>query len=239
MLWLNQIKYSGKRYSGYLIEKVVGEGRYGVCFLAHSRFGLQVIIKRFKSSLIKKGKERIAIEAIILSQISHANIPEFIGVVHEKNFYGFVLELKTGDTVESMLFKQKHRFSYEEIFTVGSQLINIITYLHENGIIHGDIHPSNVLIENGVVNLIDFGLSRRVDYIHYTFDIDFSYLGDFLLYLLYSTHMPLTGKKCAWYNELNLSSDQNIFLKKLLRLEQPYDSITEVGYDFKRAFGRK
>ncbi len=237
MLWLHHIKHSGRKYGDYVIEKDVGEGRYGICFLAHSNCGARVIIKRFKPASIKGNKERIAMEAVALSQISHIAVPKLLGVVHEKDFYGFVLEKKPGDTVESLLFKQKHRFTHSEIFKIISQLIDIISYLHNKGIIHGDIRLPNVLIDNGVVYLIDFGLSRRGDFVRCTYGIDFSYLGDFFLYLLYSSHKPKKGKRLAWYNELDLSPEQKMFLKKLLRLEEPYICIEEVKNDFIQSFG--
>jgi len=236
MLWMNHLIYSGREFGGYTIEKAAGEGRYGICFYAHSGCGSRVIIKRFRPSFIKRDEERTAVEAVLLSQIDHHAVPKLLGIVNEKGFYGFILEEKPGDNVESMLFKQKHQFFRKEIFKTVSQLIDIIWYLHDKGIIHGDIRPPNVLIDNGVVYLIDFGLSRWVDYNRHTFDIDFSYLGDFLLYLLYSSFEPKKCKKLAWYNELELLPEQKMLLKKLLRLEKPYENIGEVKDDFYRAF---
>lgn len=237
MLWINHIRNVGKIYADYFIKKVVGEGRYGICFLAYSGCGTQVIIKRFKPASIKGNEERIAMEAVVLSQISHRAIPKLLGVIHEKDFYGFVLEKKPGDTVESLLFRQKHRFTHSEIFKIITQLIDILSYLHGKGITHGDIRPPNVLLDHGFVYLIDFGLSRRGDFIRCPYGIDFSYLGDFFLYLLYSSHKSRKGKRLAWYNELDLSLEQKMFLKKLLRLEEPYSCIEEVKKDFIQSFG--
>jgi serine/threonine-protein kinase len=70
----------------------------------------------------------------------------------------------------------------------------------------------------------------------YKYDIDFSYLGDFLLYLLYSTYTAQKKKRLPWYQELPLSPEQKTFLKKLLRLENSYESIDEVKKDFIEAF---
>ncbi|MDD3229695.1 MAG: protein kinase family protein [Oscillospiraceae bacterium] len=237
MLWLNHLRFSGRKFGSYTIEKVAGEGRYGICLNAYSNRGARVIIKWFKSSSIKRDKKRTAVEADILSKIDHFSIPKLLGVINEKGGYGLILEEKPGDTVESMLFKHRHQFSRKEIFRIVSQLVDIIWYLHDKGIIHGDIRPPNVIINNGAVYLIDFGLSRRVDYDKNTFDIDFSYLGEFLLYLLYSSFKSKKYKKFAWYNELYLLPKQKILLKRLLRLEKPYENIREVADDFHQAFG--
>jgi len=236
MLWLNHIKYSGRQYGAYIIEKAVGEGRYGICFRAHSNCGLQVIIKRFKPTLIKKYVEKNTAEAVILSQVNNTAIPKFLGVINEKDFYGYIFEQKPGDTVQALLFKQKHHFTREEIYRTVSQLIDIMCYLHDKGIIHGDIRPPNVLINDDTIYLIDFGLSRRVSFTHGTYSVDFSYLGDFLLYLLYSSYKPQKWRKRAWYDELDLSPAQKMFIKRLLQLEEPFVNVEEVKDDFRRAF---
>lgn len=239
MLFLNSIKYRGKQYGKYTIIKPVGEGRYGMCFLAHSNEGTPVIIKRFKPNFLKKNKEKNAYEAVILSQINHIAIPKFLGVINEKCFYGFVLELKQGITIEAMLFKYKYSFSDIEIYSIGIQLIAVIKYLHQNGIIHRDIRIPNVILDNSKIYLVDLGLARWTDDKRYSFDIDFSYLGDFLLYLIYSSYKRKGKyKNKPWSEELSLSYEQKVFLKRLLMLENPYKNIAEVEIDFLKAFGK-
>ncbi len=184
MLFFNSKKYCGKQYGKYTIIKSVGEGRYGVCFLAHPISGTPVIIKRFKPNILKKNKDKNAYEAVILSQIKHKSIPELLGVINEKGFYGFVLEFKNGCTVKDLLFKYKYKFTKKEFFNISIQLIEIIKYIHSNGVVHRDIRIPNVLINKEEVYLIDFGLARWADNNKYPYDCDFSYLGDFLLYLV-------------------------------------------------------
>ncbi|WP_298198272.1 protein kinase [Desulfosporosinus sp.] len=75
-----------------------------------------------------------------MSKLTHSAIPELLGVINEEGLYGFVLELKLGTTIKDMLFKQRHIFTNNEIYMIGSQLINIIRYLKQNSIIHRDAH---------------------------------------------------------------------------------------------------
>ncbi len=203
--------YIGKQYGGYTLLKLIGEGRYGVCFLAESHNGTQVVIKRFKPSIFKKNKDKNMYEAVILSQLSHQAIPELLGVINENDFYGFVLEKKRGDTVQSLLFEKKYRFTKQEIYFIGYQLIDIIQYLHSHGVVHRDIRIPNVLVDNGIVYLVDFGLARWADNARYKYEIDFSYLGDFLLYLLYSTFSKQTKRNLPWYEELSRLTDKCCF----------------------------
>ena len=230
-------KYVGKQLGRYEIETPIGEGRYGICFLARSDSAQKVAIKTFKPSMFKKNSKKNAYEAVILSKLKDKRIPEFLGVINEKGFYGFVLEFKEGCTVKDMLFKHKHKFSNEEIFNIGIRVIGIIKYLHQNGVVHRDIRTPNVLINNGEVYLLDFGLARWADNNNYPYNLDFSYLGDFFLYLLYSSFEPKEKhKNLPWYKELLLTPDQELFLRKLLVLELMYENIKDIEADFIKAF---
>ena len=228
------IKHSGRQLGPYTIERAIGEGRYGLCFLAKSEHGNRVVIKKSKFPGVFKNDIH---EAIILAKLKDKRIPEFLGVVNEKRFYGFVLEFKYGCTVKDLLFKHNYQFTNEEIFNIGLQLIKIIGYLHENGVVHRDIRIPNVLVNEGEVYLIDFGLARWTDNNRYRYDLDFSYLGDFLLYLLYSSyHKKRMSKTLPWYQELLLTNEQQLFLKKLFRLEIAYENTNQIEKDFMSAF---
>ncbi len=237
-MWLYRtLKYSGKRFGKYIIEKPIGEGRYGLCLLARSDIGEKVVIKKFKRSIFKKNSEGSVNEAIILSKLVDNRIPKFLGVINQKGVYGFVLEFKHGYTVKELLFKYKHKFTTEEFFDIGTQLIKIIKYIHGNGVVHRDIRIPNILIDKEEVYLLDFGLARFADNDKYPYDLDFSYLGDLLLYLLYSSfETKKNHKKLPWHKELALTSTQRLFLKKLLGLELTYENIDDIETDFIKVF---
>jgi len=89
-----------------------------------------------------------------------------------------------------------------------------------------------VIIDNEEVYLIDFGLARWSDN-QYPSHLDFSYLGDFLLYLLYSLFQTKKmHKKLPWHQELPLTPEKTIFLKRLFGIEGIYDNINDIERDF-------
>lgn len=240
LLVFNSKKHCGKQLAEYTIIRSVGEGRYGKCYFASAPSGYPVIIKRFKPKMFKKNHEKSEYEAVILSQLKHDKIPELLGVINYKGFYGFVLELMNGNTIEEMLFKQKHIFNDTEIYDIGIQLIEVIKYLHFNGVVHRDIRCANVLYDGNNISLVDFGLARWIDGKQYKCDTDFSYLGDLLLYLLYSSfEKPKNYKKQTWYEELRITCNQKLFLKRLLRVESPYGDIFEIECEFIKLFKPK
>lgn len=232
--------YGGKKIGEYTIIQSVGEGRYGKCYFASSPSGCPVIIKYFKSKMLKKNKEKNEYEAVILSLLKHDKIPDLLGVINYKGFYGFVLELRNGNTIEEMLFKQNHIFNNTEIYNIGIQLIDVIKYLHFKGVVHRDIRCANVLYDGSNISLVDFGLARWIDGKQYKCETDFSYLGDLLLYLLYSSfEKPKNYKKHPWYDELRITCNQKLFLKRLLGLEPPYRDIFEIECDYIKLFEAK
>lgn len=225
----------GKRIGPYKLIAFLGQGRYGVCFRAE-KDGQALIVKKYKSGMLRRNQAKNFYEAQILSQLQHPGIPRLIGIIDEPGFNGLALEAKSGVTLEAMLFKQKHRFSGADIFRIGMQLIAILTYLHEHGVVHRDLRIPNVLLEGDRVSVVDFGLARWEDRQRYTRESDFAYLGDLLLYLLYSNFQGQNRKNLPWYEELPLTPAQRTFLKRLLQLDEPYQSIEQVAQDFRAAF---
>lgn len=234
------LRYAGKRVGQYTIDRLLGEGKYGLCFLAKSGNGNQVVIKKYKKSLRKDNLPDRINEAVILSKLEDERIPEFLGVINVSGFYGFVLAYKRGSTVKDLLFTHRHIFSWEEFYHIGTQLIDIIKYLHDNGVVHRDIRIPNVVIDQGKLSLIDFGLARWADK-EASYDLDFSYLGDFFLYLLYSNYERQNKRKpwlkeLPWYDELSLTQEQIMFLKRLFGMEARYDNISDIETDFIKFF---
>ncbi|WP_062106389.1 protein kinase family protein [Bacillus niameyensis] len=232
----NANKWIGKKYGEYKIVRLLGEGRFGIGYLAVTDQGEKVVIKRFKTRPFKKNKDKNAYEAIILSQLENQAIPKLLGVISDKDLYAFILEYKPGHTVENMIFIQKYKFQQREIYDIGCQLISIMKYLHREGVVHRDIRIPNILISDSKVSLVDFGLARWYDGQNYLYDQDFSYLGDFLIYLHYTTFVKQQRKSLPWYRELELTDRQIHLYKRMLRLEEPFSSIDELERNFKFAF---
>lgn len=219
----------------YIVQEILGEGRYGICYqICH---GPELyMLKQLKRGMLKKSSGKVYFEEEILRALEHNRIPRFIEKVELEGFYGYVLEFKEGRTFEDIIFLDKYIFSREEIFNVGRQLINILKYLHSKGIVHRDIRVPNTLYHEKKVNLVDFGLARWINNEKYRADMDFAFLGDFLLHLYYSSFECKELKKHPWYDELELTEKEQLFLKRLMGVEQRYKSICEVERDFFNAF---
>lgn len=249
----------GSQIGAYTVLDIIGEGRYGICYLVQDDKS-KYILKQLKRGMLKKSSAKTSYEEEILMSLSHSRIPRFIKKIRFKNFYGYVLEFKAGKTLEEVIYNEGCVFTPEEIYRIGLQVIEILKYLHGNNIVHRDIRVPNTLYDDGQIYLLDFGLARWVDHKRYKVDVDFSYFGDFLLHLHYTSFELTsdksvevkTGADCCglktlrrlwskirsnkakvWYEELELKPEVVLFLKRLMGLEERYKSINEVERDFR------
>ena len=119
-----------KKVGDYTVASCIGKGRYGVCFLAFDPDGNKVILKRFRPRMWRKNRHANHYEAVILSGLEHPAVPELLGVINNQKGYYFVLEYKDGFTLEQWLFEKKKVFTAEEIYRIGSQIFEVLEYLH-------------------------------------------------------------------------------------------------------------
>ena len=230
--FFNHKKYNkGEMIQGYRILDVIGEGRYGICYSVEKDNNIH-ILKSIKPKFLRRNKDKLFYEKEILLSLNNENIPKIIDEINISNEYGYIMEYKEGCTLEELLFGYRCVFSREDIYNIGIKMIEIIKYLHKRNIVHRDIRLPNIIINKDQVFLIDFGLSRWIDDDRYKPDVDFSFLGDVLIHLYYSSYTKNSRVTKPWYEELELSKDELYFLKRLLRLEKNYDNIEEVERDF-------
>lgn len=229
--WRRKIYPPGYLLGGYKVIRVIGEGRFGVCYLVDLE-GKQYVLKEIKSKGLKKSGNKVIFEEKILSSIDHPAIPKIIDTIKNDNIYAYILEYKSGKTVEDMLFGDNYTFTPSEIYKIGFRIIDIIKYLHVRNIVHRDIRVPNVIINEEDVYLIDFGLARLANNERYIPSVDFSYFGHLLLHLYYSSFKKTNRKSQPWYDELELSSSELKFLKRLLGLDEEYKNIYDVEKDF-------
>lgn len=231
----------------YEIVEFLGRGSYGNSYLVYDREKQnQAVLKqlRLHKRMFKAGKIAFEQEQQLLKEMDHSFFPAFYGKGEYHNTPFFTMEYVNGKTFEQLIFEEGKTYSEKEAFQMGLQLLKIINWLHDNGIVHRDIRIPNVMITQNQLRLIDFGLASRFNPNHLpSFELDyikkvaspvsdFYALGHFLLFLLYSTYESEDKIEKSWEEELDLSDSAHRILRKLLAIDEPYQACKEIEKDF-------
>ena len=107
--------------------------------------------------------ENFKIEAKILWDLKHPNLPELFGFFSENQRYFLVMEYIDGLTLEELLERNNAPFSERRVLGWARQLCDVLEYLHSQSppIIFRDMKPGNIMLtRNGQIKLIDFGIAR-------------------------------------------------------------------------------
>lgn len=119
---------------------------------------------KFLSPQINKNEHSIISEARILSGLTHSNIIRFFeyNLCQKTNIEYIILELLYGFNLKD--FIKYNILSFKEKIKIFIQIIDAIKFIHQHNIVHLDLKPENIFIENNLtVKILDFGLSRIKD----------------------------------------------------------------------------
>ncbi|MCY1019766.1 serine/threonine-protein kinase PknK [Pyxidicoccus sp. MSG2] len=160
----------GRRYQ---ILRCLGRGGFGTVYLARDRFGGLVALKRlhasrcdaFAAGFPESGPPpkhnyrttlALAHEFEVLASLRHPNIISVLDYGFDGPWPYLVLEFLCG----AQTFTQAGRGQSRAV-QVGMlvQMLQALLYLHRRGILHRDLKPANILVVDGQVKLLDFGLA--------------------------------------------------------------------------------
>ncbi|MGG3032157.1 serine/threonine protein kinase [Bacillus stercoris] len=227
----------------YKIEECLGMGGYGLVYLCTDILTqTPYVLKQLRPTKAKKEKEKVRFqqEIKLLKSIHHPQIPGFIDefIIDGQTYY--VMQFIEGENIEELLFFQKQPFTEFMALQMISQLLEIIEYLHDRLIFHSDIRTPNIIINNGRLSLIDFGLAKQLtseetEEIKVRKQDDFFDPGEALLFLLYSQYKGKKKKNGTWLEELTLTKEVTLLLKKLLGIDEEYQHTASIREDLYRA----
>lgn len=150
----------------YKLEDFIGQGGMSLVYRAVDiRTGHSVAVKILKSEYNsdKEFLERFQREAQAASLMSHHNLVNLLDVGVEGEYRYLVLEYVNGNTLKDII-RQKGRLNYQTAIQITIRILSALQHAHDNGIIHRDIKPQNVLIHaDGHVKVSDFGIARMTN----------------------------------------------------------------------------
>jgi serine/threonine protein kinase len=158
---------TGETFAGrYTIEAVLGRGGMGTVYRARdTELGETVAIKTLRPELVQDAdsRERFKDEIRLTRRITHRNVVRTHDFGEAKGLCYLTMEFVEGLTVRELL-NVRRRLEVEPALAIGIQLAESLVVAHGMGVIHRDIKPQNMLLnDEGVLKVMDFGVARLVE----------------------------------------------------------------------------
>jgi hypothetical protein len=155
------------RLGHYEILEVVGRGGMGIVLRAfdeklHRVVAIKALIPALAASA--PARERFVDEARATAAISHDNVIAIHAVEDDGPVPYLVMPFIDGPTLQEKV-DRNGPLPLDEVLRIGSQIAAGLAAAHAQGLVHRDVKPANILLENGVerVKITDFGLAQAVD----------------------------------------------------------------------------
>ncbi|XP_028307867.1 calcium/calmodulin-dependent protein kinase type 1G-like [Gouania willdenowi] len=126
--------------------------------------------KAFAMKCVKKKQQKkdpnLENEITVLRRIKHDNVVGMEDFYESRTHYYLVMELVSGGELFDRIL-DRGVYSEKDASSVIQQVLQAVSYLHQNGVVHRDLKPENILYyspeENSKIMISDFGLSKMVD----------------------------------------------------------------------------
>ena len=157
--------YVGRRFGSYVTEAKIGEGGMGKVYRAARVGSLEsnYVVKVFATAQDPQALARFRREGEVMAALDHPNIVKVYAAGQEGSLPYLVLEYVEGPTLQELL-EERGRFHWKSATRAVKQIASALAGAHEQGVIHRDIKPHNVLVaRGGILKVFDFGLAKTMD----------------------------------------------------------------------------
>ena len=160
----------GTSFAGYRVESVLGRGGMSVVYLAeHPRLKSKVALKLLAPALAEDEvfRERLVRESRLAASLSHPNVIPVYDTGEEDGVLFVSMRFVAGQDLRALI-RDSGPLSLADTASVISQAAAALDAAHARGLVHRDVKPANILLEQGSeapwhVYVADFGLTKHTD----------------------------------------------------------------------------
>ncbi|KAG9260755.1 calcium/calmodulin-dependent protein kinase type 1D-like [Astyanax mexicanus] len=147
-------------------REILGSGSFSEVFLVRERktgnfYALKCVKKK------QLDHSNLENEITVLKRIKHNNVVSLEDFYETRTHYYLVMELVSGGELFDRIL-DRGVYTEKDASLVIRQVLEAVTYLHQNSVVHRDLKPENLLFynqdENAKIMISDFGLSKMVDH---------------------------------------------------------------------------
>ncbi len=158
---------AGERFSErYEIVGAIGAGGMGMVYRARDlELGEEIAIKTLKPELVSDAAlvDRFKTEIRLARKISHRNVVRTHDFGEWSGVYYLTMEFVEGITLRELI-DSRGQVGVSSTLAIGSQLAESLEVAHDQGVVHRDIKPQNLLLDaDGVLKVMDFGVARLAE----------------------------------------------------------------------------
>ena len=159
---LRPVFFRGQTVGKYKILSPLGSGGFGTVYLAEDTWiDKKVAIKVPHRQNVDFGD--LLREPRLLASLNHPNIVSILTAERQSNIFFIVMEYIRGDTLETVISRDG-QIDLARALDYTCQICNAVDHAHQQGVIHRDLRPGNVLVtEGGILKVADFGTSRFIE----------------------------------------------------------------------------
>jgi tetratricopeptide (TPR) repeat protein/tRNA A-37 threonylcarbamoyl transferase component Bud32 len=147
----------------YQIEREIGSGGMATVYLAQDlRHDRQVAVKVLNPEVTQSlGAERFLRESKTVANLTHSHILPLFDSGEADGFLFYVMPYVKGESLWTRLTKEK-QLPAEDAIQITREIADALAYPHEEGVIHRDVKPANIMLGAGHAVLADFGVAHAV-----------------------------------------------------------------------------
>jgi serine/threonine-protein kinase len=208
-----------KELGKYIIEKELGRGAMGIVYRAYDPIIKRTVaLKTIKKDQLDEEERqeilrRFKQEAQAAGRLNHQNVVVIYDYGEDDQTAFIAMGFIEGRELKKYL-DNNERFGFEDIIKIMLQILDALSYAHQNNIIHRDIKPANILLVDGHhVMITDFGIAKIES-------SDLTQIGTMMGTPNYMSPEQFMGQRVDGRSDL---FSAGVILYQLLTGEKPFD----------------